>query len=415
MSYLSTLGDTGSFRGAQFLIQESRSAFGRRQKLHEYPFREVPYAEDLGLAAQRWSIDCMVIGPDYNVARDALIKALQAKGPGTLVHPYLGSVQAIVETPAQVSESTAEGGVARFSIQFAQAGANTTPASSADTQGAAVAAAAAVQASATKVAIAGISVTGVPSWVQAAAGVLTGSGANAISTALAVVSGAGAPVFSLQQQLGALAALPLAALASPADLVSTIFSSVMGIADLSTYAEDALTQLIGPTGAVTGPTNGLIGWGSDLSPVSPTTPSLAIAATNQQTISQLIQAAAAAAAVSVVSDMAFTSYDDAVGIRDPLADQLDQLAVSIADTGADVLADSIDALRVAMVADLTTRGASLQRVYSYTPTVTEPALVIAQRLYGDATQVDDLIARNNLTAPLFCPGGQALEVLSAGE
>jgi prophage DNA circulation protein len=32
----------GSFRGATFWIQESRTAFGRRNKIHEYPFRDAP-------------------------------------------------------------------------------------------------------------------------------------------------------------------------------------------------------------------------------------------------------------------------------------------------------------------------------------------------------------------------------------
>src|SRR4051812_41658896 len=123
---------SGSYRGAPFLIQESRGAFGRRNKTHEYPGRDTPWNEDLGKAADRWSIDCLVIGDDYDSARDALIAALKAKGAATLVHPYLGRVQASVDGQFQVTDSTLAGGMATFSIQFVEAGADTAPAASVD-------------------------------------------------------------------------------------------------------------------------------------------------------------------------------------------------------------------------------------------------------------------------------------------
>ena len=49
---------------------------------------------------------------------------------------------------------------------------------------------------------------------------------------------------------------------------------------------------------------------------------------------------------------------------------------------------------------------------SYTPQATLPALVIAHRLYGDATRADEVCVRNNVRHPGALRGGMALEVLS---
>jgi prophage DNA circulation protein len=41
---------------------------------------------------------------------------------------------------------------------------------------------------------------------------------------------------------------------------------------------------------------------------------------------------------------------------------------------------------------------------------TLPALVVAHRVYGDATRADEIVSRNRVRHPGFVPGGIALEV-----
>jgi prophage DNA circulation protein len=402
----------GSFRGVPFFVSESRATFGRRNAIHQYPGRDQPWAEDLGRAADRWTIECFVVGDDYDLARDALIAAIRASGSGTLIHPYLGTKTASVDNGAEVTDSTEEGGMARFSIPFVEAGADTTPAATPDTQGAAVAAAANVGTAAATSATTRLSVANVAGFVNVSAQGLVGSVGAAISGALGLVRADPLQAFSFLQSLATFSSAPQTLLADPGTLAATIFSTVGAVGTLATYADDALTQLVGPTGVATGQQNGLIGFGSDLPAIAPTTPDRVTQAANQAALCQILNAAAAASAVSVIADMAFTSYDDAVSIRDPVADQLDQLATTIADSGDDNLAGAVDALRLAMITDVTARGASLARLYAYTPPNTQPAILIAQRLYGDATRADELIARNAIPHPSFVPGGQTLEVLS---
>jgi len=400
MSWRDRFTGEGSFRGVPFSIQESPAQFGRRNQLHEYPQRDTPWSEDLGRKARQWSIEAVVIGDDYDLARNALIAAIEAPGAGTLVHPYLGSVQATVGV-CQVLDSTAAGGMATFSMPFTEAGVDTEPAATPDTGTAAIAAAADVQTASAASVAANLNVSSTEAFVGDAASGLLGSIGQTIGQALAAVQPFASDAFAIEQQVAAISADGVGLLTNPPALVAGVFTAVAGVGDLAAYSDDAIAQL-----------SGMIGFGAALPAVVGSTPSRLAQAANQTALVQLIQCAAAAAVVSQVAQTDFSSYDEAVGVRDPLADQLDTLATAIADGGDDNLATSIDALRLAMVRDVTARGASLASLYAYIPSVTEPAVVIAQRLYGDASFADDIIARNVIDAPLFVPGGVAIEVLN---
>ena len=122
-----------SFRGAPFRVEShSAEAAGRRAAVHEYPGRDVPYAEDLGRRASEHRIQGYVLGPDYDRARDRLVAACAAPGPGRLVHPYLGELDALC-TGCTVSERSGEGGVARVTLTLVEAGEARYPAATADT------------------------------------------------------------------------------------------------------------------------------------------------------------------------------------------------------------------------------------------------------------------------------------------
>src|SRR5690349_9842319 len=118
-----------SFRGVPFQVDTSEGTFGRRGVVHEYPLRDTPFVEDLGRRARSLSVEGFVLGSDYMAARDALLAALERRGPGTLVHPYLGELVVSVQE-VKLRESTAEGGLARFGITFLESGAERFPSNS---------------------------------------------------------------------------------------------------------------------------------------------------------------------------------------------------------------------------------------------------------------------------------------------
>ena len=111
----------GSFRGASFRTEYHERSGGRRVVSHEFPGRDDPVTEDLGRSQRTFSIDCWVAGADYRADRDALIDALEAFGPGLLVHPFHGSMNVNVLAYRQ-TEDTEEGGMCRFSIELVESG-----------------------------------------------------------------------------------------------------------------------------------------------------------------------------------------------------------------------------------------------------------------------------------------------------
>mgnify|MGYP001305509633 CR=1 FL=1 len=124
---------------------------------------------------------------------------------------------------------------------------------------------------------------------------------------------------------------------------------------------------------------------------------------------ELAEAQAVIEAVVASSRVEFESHDQAIKIRNALGDQLDTLA----EDAADPVYRTLAGLRAAMVADIGARGADLARIDHATLPQTMPALVVAHRLYGDATRADEIVTRNRgiVRHPGFVPGGTPLEIL----
>ena len=122
-----------SFRGVPFRTTDSDTGVGRRNEVHEYPMRDLPYADDLG-RAREFQVNGYVVGENYLQERDALIEALEAYGPGELIHPKYGMLNVVVLGRVSIRESHTEGGIARFAITFAEAGENTFPRAATSTQ-----------------------------------------------------------------------------------------------------------------------------------------------------------------------------------------------------------------------------------------------------------------------------------------
>ena len=117
----------------------------------------------------------------------------------------------------------------------------------------------------------------------------------------------------------------------------------------------------------------------------------------------LFRRAAGISLARASADYQPTSQQDAEAVRDNVAGVLDCLEVEAGDRFEDASFAALDALRVAVVNDLTQRGASLAPVVTRNFAVNLPAAVMAWRLYSDATRADDLVTRNNPPHPAFMP------------
>ena len=106
-----------SFRGVPFQLQGEEHGAGRRKAVIEAPGRDDPFVQDLGRATEMVRLDAFVMGPDYDLQRDALLDALHRPGVGELVHPQYGNRQA-VPTEVKVLWTNTEQGLARFALTF---------------------------------------------------------------------------------------------------------------------------------------------------------------------------------------------------------------------------------------------------------------------------------------------------------
>jgi prophage DNA circulation protein len=130
-----------SFRGVPFETEGDRFIGGRRGPDHEYPYRDVPWAEDLGRHAKRYPVTGFVIGDDATAQEQALIAACdKSAGPGLLVHPRYGNVMVVcrhIETETRFDAQR----VVEFRLDFVEAGQLQYPVDAGDTRAAVKAAA----------------------------------------------------------------------------------------------------------------------------------------------------------------------------------------------------------------------------------------------------------------------------------
>ncbi|ACQ67614.1 DNA circularization protein [Candidatus Williamhamiltonella defendens] len=87
------------FRGVPFAVLGGKSSFGRKTAVHEYPYRDKPWVEDLGRATRQLTVkgflveDSVIYGGGAVIdQRSNLIAACETAGAGTLIHPTYGEL-----------------------------------------------------------------------------------------------------------------------------------------------------------------------------------------------------------------------------------------------------------------------------------------------------------------------------------
>ena len=422
---------TASFRGVPFKVIAAQAKKGRRQAIHEYPYIDGGWPEDMGRALRLYSFSGYLIGDLAPVMQLLLDNAVETKGPGLLIHPTIGAVKVAVGS-ASTAIHRDKMRVIEVAFQFIEAGSPVFPSTIIATVIAVLAAAdSALTASgsdlggtAIPAAAAGPAVTGEGQTVVAnfAAATIAGGanptaivgmaaalpppdantsygryGAGSASTMLPI----GTTVATLQAQLAnqraalALAASGAAAAAGsysastdmPDALAALVEAMRAGITDPSDQVQ-VLLALAGFTFADSA--GGTVGIGAAMAAMRD-----AMAAACRR--AALVSLARASAAYQP------SSYDDAAALRVALAAALDSEITAAGDAGEDASYTALKALRSAVVQDLTVRGASLPSIVTVNMQLPLPSLVIAHRLYLDASRSDQIAAESGAIHPAFCP------------
>jgi prophage DNA circulation protein len=112
------------FRDAMFYVENQTRSSGRRVAMHQYPKRNLPYAEDMGRSAQRFVVQGYLIGPFYHELKYKLIDALEKDGPGMLRLPmqYRKTDVSVMVQSYSISEARERGGMCGIEMDFVEYG-----------------------------------------------------------------------------------------------------------------------------------------------------------------------------------------------------------------------------------------------------------------------------------------------------
>jgi prophage DNA circulation protein len=390
----------GSFRGVPFHTVDAEIRVGRRNQVNEYPQRDLPYVDDLGRKARRYAVELYVIGGNYLAERDALIKALEAKGSGELNHPRYGALKVSVEGDASVKESPDRGGIARVTVTFVEDTSNTFPKAVENTVAQVETTANAADEATADAFDKEFSVEGVSVLATQAIAGLTTSVSGLLSMARQATSVAG--LATIVRQVGALSGNLAALIRTPVVLVQSLRSIYAQLVQelrrpLSAFAE-LQSVFFGNTRSAAVALSG--------SSLARSLANDTARADLQRRLSLTNQARVLAVAISN-TDVVATS-DQATALRDALVAQIDT-ELEVNDPPAAV-AKALSAMRAAVVRDVAARSEFLQSRSTFTPQAVLPAVVLAHRVYQDAGRADELVARNGVAHPAFMPA-RALEVL----
>jgi prophage DNA circulation protein len=426
------------WRGVPFKVIGSQVRKGRRLAVHEYPFRDGGWAEDMGRAMRTYSFTGYLVGDDAPLMQLLLDRASEQPGPGLLIHPTIGAVQVsllscgtavrkdrmrVIEVGFEFIEQGQQffpATIIATIIQTIAAAGLCSPAFGADLGGVAgPAAATGTDALGEGVTVCeafsgqiGTAATDPAALVSMAAGLPPLNinstygrygGGNA-TTALPI----GTTVATLQLQIAnqrTLVAASGTALTASAEAFTTLTGANVTAA-MDTLVEAMRATMTDPadqirsllalatfsfTDAFTGPYEG-----GNIATVRDT-----VATACRRAV--VVSLARASAAYQPIS------YQDAVNIRTVVADALDVEITAAGDAGDDQSYTALKTLRTAVIADLTKRGASLPQVITTSFRAAMPSLVMAQMLYRDASRSDQITQEANPPHPAFCkPVFQAL-------
>ncbi|MJP99715.1 hypothetical protein DN101_14590 [Salmonella enterica subsp. enterica] len=444
----------GSFRGVPFLISETVSQRGgRRTVKREYPRRDTGGADDLGRRLRERSFSCVVLGDDYLEQKDALIEALDAEGPGELVHPLYGTLQAQIDS-WESKEDLSQQGVCTFQVTFYPPMTTTAPVESRDTARASSAAAdSAIAAASGDFSdfwdAADLSVHDMQAMI---AGALQAVGAisETVSSTLSWVDGVQdilADCVALKNSLTDLINYPV-------ELAGSFVALIDGIGNLTdtgavTSAYQLLLSRLQFEPATSGANAVRIHADDDadaddgsvifVAPVSEQ------ARQNLLSLDTLIYETALVSAATAVTDSvtqaqaavqernsarvvtgllpaaasgndgeysAFESSAVVEQVAQTIGDELDAQVLAASELGWGATSLSLLSFRLLWLADMRERAQQLPQAVTVTPASTETAFVTLYRQTGDSRGWETFTRRNDLVNPLFVPGGQSVEVLN---
>lgn len=398
-----------SFKGVPFEIEQHSLSGGRRTISHEYPQRDIPFVEDMGMKQRAFNISAFVIGENYMAVRDRLIKALETKGSGVLVHPYLGTMTVTAEGYS-MDETMSDGGMATFNIDFVQSEQvkypenAINPATKINTAGQGAIAKSAVLADKT------IKTSFMPSDVLTQLALISaeiakrmleeGMNINRSKVVPTVgISGRISEIDNYLKEANRIVNNAVAYAVKPASLVyqfTNILSRIPTIVDTPLSAVRTYVRLFDYVFNYFG----LLSWIQ--------TSSGAQQMKNAQSLRDSVLVSIVSSAALTATEIEFETNQQAYEVRNSLTAMIDSLLNMITDDG---VYEQVFDLKSSTVIAIPPEGVRLQDVLYVQVNEPMPSLVFVNDQYGDIDNEEDFILRNKIQNPWIVPGGSIVEVL----
>ena len=433
-SYFSQL-HIAYFNNTPFFTTSASTEVGRRNAEHIYPFRDTPWVEDIGRKARRYHIVGFLVGDDVIAQRDSMQRDLERPGPGILNHPTYGRLTVSALDQCTFEEDMTHGRVIKMNLVFEESGEQIYPTIQTSSSSVTVSATKTSQSalssfiSKVKSAVAATesfvntSINTGLSWIKEVQGYVTDA-TSLYNMGSSIVGGfgrffggaSGASSGSINglyvtpsQVLSSISSLVLASAAAREALSVSISQAIVGLNSGDPATMGSAIQSLASSLAqyITSPSDGVRIF-STLNNFSPTNnlPSSAIGADQleiQNSINDICRLSAAIALAQFSSTYQPSSQQDAENVRNQVCDILDAEILIAGDEGQDDLFYSLTDLRNSVAQDLTTRGAALPPLQTFTTNIPMPALVLAYQYYQDITRTDQLVASANPIHPAFMP------------
>lgn len=386
-----------TFRGVSFYVDGSQYTGGRRVTFHEFPDRDNPYAEDMGRVGKTFKVEGYLLGDDYLDQKKLLIEAVDKFGPGELVHPYFGTL--LVQCGAfSVDENDRDGGYAKVSFQFYDAGDNKFPKALDDKRSNLLDAANKAK-SASKSAFAkAFSIAKAPGHIVDTARAGVAKAANLYQSAtkgfVTIAEGVADLAFGIKNLKAEIGDL----IAAPGKLADRLLDSFGLLGEAITGNREKAAAF-----------SKFFDFGLDEVLPEPQTASRQREADNKDALDNFIREAAVCDAITASADADFSSLDEATDARNKLRDQIDFILERTQDDDVFAAFKDLNAQLVLVLPDV---DAALPSVRTITLADTTPSLVLAYDLFETVEAEEDLIERNHVENPLFIPGNSEIEVLN---
>lgn len=430
---------TASYGGVPFAVESARTTGGRRNAIHDYPFRDEVWVEDLGKLPRQFSLSGFLIedsliygGGSVITQRNNMLKACETAGPQTLVYPTYGEIPNVNCLNIEFNERKDLGRVVEVSFTFILSGARIFPNSKTsgkdDVDGAAdgllsgsvvdfvAKTAAAIQKGA---AIARSAVSAAVGFYQL--GVVAVNDVKRFLGTVSTLSGnfgrlfgggndgyqgsnqkapAGTTVEMLMANdtvvrqavtdTGTAMQTAAAAVSDPTAFCAASQAYVQAVAASAADPADAIRMLMSmvtytPTGNTS---NSQIG--------------VAIA-TMQAQCGNVFRRAVLASLAQSCATYQPASQQDAQTLSAQVTDAIDAEIEIAGDAGDDASYTAMRTLRQTVINDLQTRSAGLAAVTTFSFNASLPSLVLANRIYRDATRADGLVQQADPIHPAFFP------------